>query len=159
MRQNSLVKEKTIEAARKRIPFFVHLDLTYQCNLECAHCYVVKENRPEMTTSKIKKLLEELADMGTLYLQLSGGEIFLRKDFFEIAEYARKLHFALRISTNGTLIDEKTADKIASLYPERVSISVYSTNPQVHDRITGVNGSLENTINCARLLLERNVGV
>jgi MoaA/NifB/PqqE/SkfB family radical SAM enzyme len=107
-------------AARKKIPFSCHFDLTYRCNLNCVHCYLVKEDRPEL---------------GTLYLSFSGGEIFTREDFFEIAEYARKLHFALRLLTNGTLIDEESADRVAALNPDLVAISIYSATPEIHDEI------------------------
>jgi len=40
-----------------------------------------------MTTAEIKQLLKEMADAGVFFLTLSGGEIFLRKDFFEILEW------------------------------------------------------------------------
>jgi radical SAM protein with 4Fe4S-binding SPASM domain len=150
------LKEK---AARKKIPLACHFDLTYQCNLNCIHCYVVGEDRPELSTSEIKGILDQLAKAGTLYLSFSGGEIFSREDFFEIAEYARNLHFALRLLTNGTLIDEQVADRIAALYPDLVSLSVYSTTPEVHDKITSVPGSLDRTIRAAKMLREREVKV
>lgn len=48
--------------------------------------------------STVKDILDQLAEAGTLFLNLSGGEIFLRDDFFVIAEYARKRNFVLRLS-------------------------------------------------------------
>jgi MoaA/NifB/PqqE/SkfB family radical SAM enzyme len=141
MPHRGLVQQIQERAARKKIPFSCHFDLTYHCNLNCVHCYVVKEDRPELNTAEVKSILDQLAAAGTLYLSFSGGEIFTREDFFEIAEYARKLHFALRLLTNGTLIDEETADRIAALNPDLVSISIYSANPEIHDEITSVPGS------------------
>lgn len=85
--------------------------------------------------------------------------VFTRKDFFEIASYARELHFALRLLTNGILINEKVADKIASLYPELVGISIYSANPKIHNGITKQNGSLQKSVLAAKMLLERKVKV
>jgi radical SAM protein with 4Fe4S-binding SPASM domain len=145
------------KAAREKIPLVCHFDLTYQCNLNCVHCYVVREDRPELSTSEIKDILDQLAEVGTLYLTLSGGEIFTREDFFEIAKYARGLHFALRLMTNGTLIDEQVADRVAGLYPDRVSISIYSTMPEIHDGITLVSGSLARTIRAVKILRDRKV--
>ena len=152
---NSVIK-KSVES---RIPLYIHFDLTYNCNLNCIHCYVVKNTRSELGTFKIKKILQELASAGTLFLNLSGGEVLLREDFFEIAEYARELNFALRIFTNGTLIDESTADKIADLNPEMVCLSVYSTKPEIHGNITTDFTSLKKTIKAIQILKNRNLNV
>lgn len=148
------IMDKTL---KKRILLACHLDITKDCNLECKHCYVVKENRKEMKKSKILDILDQLANLGTLYLTLSGGEIFTREDFFEIAEYARQKHFALSILTNGTLIDEAIADKLSNLNPYKIHVSIYSMNPKIHDNITGVPGSLEKTMNAVKLLKDRNI--
>jgi len=151
-----ILREKT---ARKKIPIVSHFDLTYRCNLRCVHCYVIPEDRSELTNFEIKGILDQLVGAGTLYLTFSGGEILTREDFFEIASYARKLNFALRLLTNGTLIDEEIADKISSLNPELVGISIYSTDPSTHDRITGHAGSLEKSISGLKMLRERKVKV
>jgi radical SAM protein with 4Fe4S-binding SPASM domain len=59
--------------------------------------------------------------------------------------------------TNGTLIDEQVADRVAALYPDLVSISIYSTTPEIHDGITVVPGSLARTIRAVRMLRDRKV--
>ena len=146
---SSYLIQKTTE---KRILISCHLDLTYHCNLNCIHCYVVKENRKEMKTSKIVDIIDQLAALGTLYLSLSGGEVLTREDFFEIAEYARDMHFALNISTNGTLIDEEIANKLSNLNLHQIFISIYSMNPKIHDKITGISGSLEKTIDAVKMI-------
>lgn len=149
------------KAVRKKIPIAAHLDLTYRCNLRCIHCYVFgpDKNRAELDTSEMKSILDQLANAGTLYLTLSGGEILVRKDFLEIASYARKLNFALRLLTNGTLINGETAGRIASLNPQLVGMSIYSANPIIHDRVTGQVGSLQKSLSAAAMLRERNVKV
>jgi len=147
------LREKSIA---KQIPLIVHFDLTYQCNLNCVHCYIVNKNRSVLGVEEVKNILDQLAEAGALYLILSGGEVLTRKDFIEIARYARNLHFALRILTNGTLIDKMMADEIASLNPEMVAISIYSTKPQVHDKITKVSGSFQKSISAAETLRNRD---
>jgi AdoMet-dependent heme synthase len=159
MSNESLFNQINDRAIAKRILLSCHLDLTYHCNINCVHCYVKEESRDELKTSEIKDAIDQLVALDTLFLILSGGEVLTRKDFFEIAEYARKLNFALRIMTNGMLVDEKVADKIAALNPDLISLSIYSTNPKIHDGITGVPGSLEKTINAAELLRERNLKI
>lgn len=159
MPEGSLLQHIQERAARKKIPLVCHFDLTYHCNLNCVHCYLVKEDRPELNTSEIKGILDQLAMAGTLYLSFSGGEIFTRRDIFEIAEYARKLHFALRLFTNGTLIDEEAADRVAALNPDLVAISIYSDIPEIHDEITTVPGTFARSVKAARMLRERKVRV
>ena len=159
MPEESVFQHIQERAARKKIPFSCHFDLTYHCNLNCVHCYLVKEDRPELNTAEVKDTLDQLAAAGTLYLSFSGGEIFTRGDFFEIAGYARKLHFALRLLTNGTLIDEEAADRVAALNPDLVAISIYSATPEIHDEITTVPGSFAKSVKAARMLIEKKVKV
>ncbi|MGB0031487.1 MAG: radical SAM protein [Candidatus Sulfotelmatobacter sp.] len=90
---NALMQEMSDRALRLGVPFSVQLDLTYRCNEQCVHCYLDHDDHGEMTTAEIKDLLREMAEAGVVILTLSGGEIFLRKDFFEILECARALIF------------------------------------------------------------------
>jgi len=102
-------------------------EITYRCNLRCVHCYRVEDRRKkELTTAQGKSLLQQMADEGTLNLAFTGGEPLLRKDFFELARYARSMNFLLRIFTNGTLITPETADRIRDLLPDSVHISLYA---------------------------------
>lgn len=158
MTTNKLTAKRKKEV-QKDVPLSCHFDLTYNCNLDCIHCYRVREKRSELNTTEIKAILSQLAAAGTLYLQLSGGEILLRDDFFEIAEHARKLHFALIINTNGTLINDEIADKISELNPYNVNISIYSANPQIHEGITRIPGSLDKSIKAVKLLKKRGLWV
>ena len=142
----------------KCIPFKVDWEITYRCNLRCAHCYQTgASGDKELTTEEICSALDELADLACLYLTFTGGEILLRDDLFDIAKYARKKEFAIRLFTNGTLIDEKIADKIKNLSPLSVEISLYGMDPSVHESITKIPGSYEKTINALGLLRERNI--
>lgn len=159
MEDYSLFESLRQKAIEDKIPLIAHIDLTYQCNVRCSHCYVIPENRQELTTSEVINLLEQLAKLGTLYLTLSGGEIFIRKDLINIAECARKLHFSVRLLTNGLLISEEIADKIASLYIEMIAISIYSMDPETHDKITGLPGSLEKSISAIMRLKDKGVRI
>ena len=147
------------KAVRKKIPLAVHLDLTYKCNLNCVHCYIVDEDQPELSTSKIKDVLDQLAKAGTLYLTLSGGEVFLRKDLPEIVRYARKLHFAVRLLTNGTLIKDEMIDEIVEWHLELIAFSVYDLDSSIHDSITKQKGSLAKTLKIISALREKGISV
>src|SRR5215813_6510192 len=110
---SSLMQEMGAKALRLGIPLGAQLDLTYRCNERCVHCYLDHDDHGEMTLAEIKDLLDQLADAGVFLLTISGGEIFLRPDLFEILEHARKLLFSVKIKTNGILIRESQARQLA----------------------------------------------
>jgi AdoMet-dependent heme synthase len=156
---SALMQEMGERALRLGVPFSVQLDLTYRCNEQCVHCYLDHDDHGEMTTTEIKHLLKEMADAGVFILTLSGGEIFLRKDFFEILEYARALTFCVKLKTNAVLIREAQAARLRDLAVESIQISIYSHRPEVHDAITKVRGSLRRSINAIRFLKSQGLKV
>lgn len=159
VQKNSISRNLVENSVKKRIPLACHIDLTYKCNLNCIHCYVKKEPLKELDTKSVKEILNQLASAGTLNLVLSGGEIFLRQDLLEILKHAREKHFAIRILTNGTLIDEIIADKLADLYLDKIAISIFSMKPEIHDNITSTPGSLNKALNAIILLKERDLPI
>ncbi len=149
---SGLMQEMSAKALKLGIPLSVQIDLTYRCNERCVHCYLDHDDHGEMSTSEIKNLLDELASAGVFFLTLSGGEILLRKDFFEILEYARKLTFCVKLKTNAILIRAAEAERIRSLSVDSVQVSIYSHRPEVHDAITKVPGSLKRSLDAIRFL-------
>jgi len=97
----SLMQEMNERAAELGVPMGVHLDVTYRCNERCVHCYLDHDDHGEMTTAEVKDVLEQLAEAGTFFLTLSGGEVLMRRDFFEILEHARRLLFNVRSRRTG----------------------------------------------------------
>jgi AdoMet-dependent heme synthase len=157
---NGLLEQMTEKALKLNVPLSVQLDLTYRCNERCVHCYLDHDDHGEMTTAEIKHLLKELADAGVFILTLSGGEIFLRKDFFELLEYARRtLMFCVKLKTNAMLIREREAARIRDLGVESVQISIYSHRPEVHDALTVVPGSLKRSLDAVRFLKSQGLRV
>jgi AdoMet-dependent heme synthase len=156
---SGLLEEVTAKALRLNVPLNVQLDLTYRCNERCVHCYLDHDDHGEMSTAEIKHLLDEMADAGAFILTLSGGEIFLRKDFFEILEYARGLAFCVKLKTNAVMIREREAARLNELGVESIQVSIYSHRPEVHDAITLVNGSLQRSLDAIRFLKSQGLKV
>jgi AdoMet-dependent heme synthase len=156
---NPLMQEMSAKALKLGIPLSVQVDLTYRCNEECVHCYLDHEDHGEMTTSEIKHLFDQLAEAGVFFLTMSGGEILMRKDFFEILEYARELKFCVKLKTNAVLIRERQAERIRSLGVQSVQISIYSHRPDVHDAITKIPGSLKRSVDAIRFLKAHGLNV
>lgn len=144
--------------------FSVHWELTYRCNERCTHCYLQvfaphATIPDELTTEECLQVVDQIAAAGALNLTLSGGEILTRRDFFEIAQYARQKRLLLRLFTNGIWIRPRLADRIAALHPYAVEISLYSVQPELHEAITRRRNSWRLSIQAIRLLRERNVRV
>ena len=133
------------------------IELTYNCNEKCIHCFNDK-NSPSLYLSieELKPVIDDAKKLGVPSITLSGGECTLNKDFLEIAKYIRRKRLALEIFTNGqSLFDNPSLyEELISLYPHRVSLSIYSMKPEIHDGITGVKGSLEKTISVIKKLKE-----
>jgi radical SAM protein with 4Fe4S-binding SPASM domain len=147
-----LMEEMNQRALALGVPLGVQLDLTYRCNERCVHCYLDHDDRGEMTTAEMREVLQQLAEAGTLFLTLSGGEVLMRMDFFEILAYARCLLFCVKIKTNAFLVREKEADRMRDLGVNSVQVSIYSHRPEVHDAITKLPGSLKRSVEGIRLL-------
>jgi AdoMet-dependent heme synthase len=156
---SGLMQEMAEKAMALGVPLLAQLDLTYRCNERCVHCYLDHHDHGEMTTAEIKHLLNEMAEAGVFILTLSGGEIFLRKDFFEILEYARELMFCVKLKTNAVLIREREAQRIRELGVESIQISIYSHRPEIHDAITLIPGSLKRSLDAIRFLKSQGLKV
>jgi 12,18-didecarboxysiroheme deacetylase len=127
---------------------------TRRCNLRCVHCYSHSADRQypgEMTTEQGVALLEDLAAFGAPVVLFSGGEPLLRPDLFELASRATKLGMRAVISTNGTLIDQKTAERLREVGLSYVGVSLdgmRETNDKFRGREGAYDHALEGIRNC-----------
>lgn len=141
------------------VPFSVHFDVTYRCNERCVHCYLDHEDYGELETAEIKNILRQLAASGTLMLTFSGGELFLRKDFFELLEFAKDLHFDIALKSNALLITAARAARLRALGVRQVQVSIYSADAEIHDAITKVPGSFARSLQAIRFLKAQGLRV
>ena len=134
--------------AKDRRPIIVW-SLTRTCNLKCAHCYTDSEALKypdELTHEQCKAVLDDLAQFGVPAVLFSGGEPLVRKDVFELAEYARSLNLHVVMSTNGTLITPEIAKRFVELKFAYIGISLDSAIPEVHDKFRGMEGAFHKTM-------------
>ncbi|MBM3214328.1 radical SAM protein [Candidatus Poribacteria bacterium] len=134
---------------------------TQRCNLRCIHCYANSRNQEypgELTTDEAMRFMDDLAAYKVPTVLFSGGEPLMRPDLFEIAEHARGVGLRAVLSTNGTLIDDETADRIRDAGFTYAGISLDGIGA-VHDRIRGVKGAFEDTLEGLRRVRDRGVRV
>ncbi len=143
----------------KRIPVDVQFELTWRCNQQCIHCYQYQAGKDELDTATVCDIISQLAESGTLYLAFTGGEPLLRQDFWQIAEFAARKHFALLLQTNATLIGLAEAKRIAELPLVTVHISILGISPHTHDSITQLCGSFAKMMRAIELLRQHGARV
>jgi radical SAM protein with 4Fe4S-binding SPASM domain len=118
---------------------------TRRCNLHCVHCYANSDYSThvgELTTQEAKYFVQDLSDFGIPVLLFSGGEPLLRDDIFELAIFVRELGIRSVLSTNGTLITEKTAQKIKEVGFAEVGISLDGIGAN-NDKFRGLRGAYD----------------
>ena len=133
------------------------MELTYRCNLHCVHCYTDPYNDRkffprELTLTEIKRIIDEMAELEILYLNLTGGEIFTHPNFFEIYDYAYRKGFLLMLYTNGTIFTQAIIDRLKRSPPFSIDISCHSVNEEAFDRFTQVPGSFRQFLKGMELL-------
>ena len=120
-------------------PICLTWELTYACNLSCAHCLSASgKRRPdELNLAEARRLIDTWAGLGVFYVNIGGGEPMLRRDFFDIMEYAVAARVGVNFSTNGTLIDAAQARRLAAMDYVDLQVSLDGADPVVNDAIRG----------------------
>ncbi len=120
-------------------PICLTWELTYACNLACTHCLSSSGRRDpkELTTSEAKALIDEIAAMQIFYINIGGGEPMIRRDFFDLVEYAVQRKVGVKFSTNGSRINERAAKRLAAIDYLDIQISIDGADAATSDRIRG----------------------
>ena len=134
-------------------PICLTWELTYACNLACVHCLSSSGRRDprELSTAECKAVIDELERMQVFYVNIGGGEPTVRKDFWELVEYATAHHVGVKFSTNGSRIDADRAAWVRASDYVDVQISLDGATAEVNDRVRGV-GSYATAMNALSLL-------
>jgi len=121
-------------------PDTIQIMLTSRCNLRCTMCGVWKsgyKQDQEIGTEDVKSLIDQALDMGVKTVYFTGGEALLREDLFELIEYAARDGVITTFNTNGTLITESVAERIANSGLRSLTFSIDSPREKVHDSLRG----------------------
>lgn len=137
-------------------PLRVHLQITNQCLMRCRHCSQdTRDPLPnELSLEEIKRLLDEMADMGTCQVTLAGGEPFLRPDLLQIVRHARGRGLSVSLSTTGTSVNRVLAKKIAELGLKSVRVSFDGAAEKSYDYYRGVKGAYRKAMRGLKTLRE-----
>lgn len=150
-------------AAARRQPVNAMFELTARCNLGCEMCYVRQpandrtHRAAELSAADWVALAREATDNGLIFLLLTGGEVFLRRDFFQIYEPLTRMGLILTLFTNGTRITDRIARRLAEAPPQQTRITLYGASPAMYGAVTGVPGAFERCCAGIEALLRHGV--
>jgi len=127
---------------------WLDLELTERCNNDCRHCCInlplddADARAGEMSTERIKAILDEAVDLGLLVLRITGGEPLVRDDFEEIYLYARRLGLSVILCTNARRVTPQLSRVFAEIPPLRpVQVTVYGMSEASYEAMTRRKGS------------------
>jgi radical SAM protein with 4Fe4S-binding SPASM domain len=148
-----------------RVPVNATIEVTHRCPLTCAHCY---NNLPmsdpvaragEMTLDEHRRVIDDLAELGLLWLLYTGGEIFARADFLDIYRHARNSGIFITLFTNATLITDHVADALAAAPPFDIEVTLYGATRKTYEALTGIPGSYDRCMRGIERIVERKLSL
>lgn len=151
-------------AKENKLPISATIELTPFCNFDCVMCYVrlnkeqAKLQGDLLTKEQILSVAQQAKEMGTLYLTLTGGEPFVRPDFWEIYSELNKMGFLITILSNGSMIDESTMAKFNEYgMPYSVKLTLYGASDDTYEKICKSNSGFTKIRNAVKILKEAKV--
>lgn len=157
-----LVQETRKKLYEKPLLNNLFLELTSRCNARCEHCGSRcdgNEQGEEVSTEDLKRTLKDIAehyDPNGVFLSVTGGEPLMRKDFFEIMNYAADLGYYWGITSNGMLITERIVKKLEEARMSTVSISIDGLR-ETHESFRKVPNCFDNILKGIRMMQESDV--
>ncbi|MDH5451356.1 MAG: radical SAM protein, partial [Candidatus Bathyarchaeota archaeon] len=157
----SYVGVKRMDPFAKELPapFRLDLALTYRCNNSCVHCYSGKATASrELSTEEWKRVVNRAFDLGIPQILFTGGEPTLREDLTDIIRHAEAVGLVTGLVTNGRqLEDSGYVRKLFEAGLDYAQVTLESHKPEIHDAITKVPGSWNESVAGIRNLLETSI--
>ncbi|HDL03115.1 MAG TPA: radical SAM protein [candidate division Zixibacteria bacterium] len=139
----------------KFYPATVVWEITFACNMRCLHCGTAagKMRPDELTTEEAFNLIDEMAELGTVGIILSGGEPLLRRDWRKMTERITHNNIKVGIITNGYAVTKEVVDDFERLGMSTVGVSFDGTE-KTHNYIRQRDDSWSRALNAMRLMTE-----
>jgi MoaA/NifB/PqqE/SkfB family radical SAM enzyme len=134
-----------------RNPVVIFWEVTRACALKCEHCRAKaqpKRHPLKLDTAESLRVMDEFTEFDTPpIVVLSGGDPFMRRDIFEIAEYGIKKGLTVSLSPSATaLVTRDRLAKLVDIGVRRVSFSLDGANAKTHDSFRGFDGTFNRTM-------------
>ncbi len=146
IRQPRIVEYLYSQATQAGVPLSGTFELSPLCNFSCKMCYVrldkaemARRGRRPMGLEDWLRIAEQMREMGTVFLLLTGGEPFLWPDFWPLYERLIAMGFAVSINSNGSVLDAAAIARLMKNPPQRLNITLYGGSDEAYARLCGVN--------------------
>ncbi|MBU5488945.1 radical SAM protein [Clostridium sp. MSJ-8] len=146
----------------------MQLHVTGRCNQKCKHCYHNEYVDEPLTLDSIRNIINQYVELLDKYnkvknincmghINVTGGEPFVRKDFFDILEmfYENRRYFSFGVLTNGSYITDENAKLLKELGVSNVQVSI-DGDKEIHDYIRG-QGNYDQTFEAVDKLRKNNI--
>lgn len=143
---------KNIGSNPVKPPFWLLLELTYQCPLHCAYCSnpLELEGEQELNTEEWFEVMTQARQLGAVQLGLSGGEPLMRKDLEQIVAKAHQLGFYTNLITSAIGLTEKRLQAFKAAGLDHIQISFQAADPELNDAIAGKRHAFEQKYRLAK---------
>ncbi len=142
------------------LPKWIAWETTQRCNLRCVHCRCSSEltsAQGDFDTAAGKRLIDDIAEVSTPVLVLSGGEPLLRPDIFELARYGTAKGLRMCMATNGSLVTPEVCREMKAVDLKMVSLSLDGPTPEIHDDFRQCPGAFAGVERAAALFREHGI--
>jgi radical SAM protein with 4Fe4S-binding SPASM domain len=147
------------------LPILSEVAITYRCNLKCTFCYAgcncttnpIGDDR-EMSVDEIRRVLRKIfQDAKVPSVSFTGGEPTLRRELPDLVRYAKDLGMRVNLITNGTLMTDTLAGRLADAGLDSAQVSLEGVTAETHERVTAIPGSFHRTLAAVENLNEVDV--
>ncbi|MDH5386072.1 MAG: radical SAM protein, partial [Candidatus Aminicenantes bacterium] len=136
-------------------PSHAQIALTNACPQNCEYCYNKDRKGKVMDTAIIKKVIQELKDMGVFWLGFTGGEPLLQKDIVEIIESVGD-DCAVKLFTTGCTLNRQLAQDLRDAGLFSVSVSLDHWKQEAHDKVRRYEGAFQTALKAIEIF--KNLG-
>ena len=133
------------KGVRLGLPIGGNFELTARCNFDCPMCYVhlkqedIDAQGRELTAAQWISIARQARDRGLVFALLTGGEPFVRKDFFEIYHAMKEMGIMVSINSNGSMLSGEILRRLMEDPPFRINVSLYGGSNETYCAICGRN--------------------
>ncbi len=148
-----LILNEARTAIGRPVPQTLSIEVTRRCGAKCDHC-LIKEGDGELSHEEILRVMDEALEMGTCIITFTEGDPLLREDIFELIKHVDPEKAVVNLFTPGLEMTVEKAVKLRESGLYNLIVGIYSTNPQEHDKVRGVEGAHAKAVEAIQMALD-----
>ena len=160
-KENPILQDQEYRIYENRYFKSAFWSITGRCNFRCRHCYIDAPGTHlgELPYDEMTDIVDQLYDCGIRTITMTGGEPFVRSDFWKLTDYILSKGMLIeKIYTNGWLLDERCFENLnkRNMHP---AFSISFDGVGWHDWMRGIPGAEDRTIRALKECVKRKYPV